>query len=340
MKNRAWLHRSAAAALVLIGAGALAGCGSGSPSVLDPHSPEARRISNLFWLMLVMATFVYFAVVALVLLALRKRGQAAGPGAPDDTPEGRRRTNRFIIVGGLAIPIVILTIVALATVGTTKALETEQGVIHVRIDAEQFWWRLIYPDNNVVSANEIHVPVGRSVELTLRSDNVIHSVWVPQLQGKTDVVPGQTNRMTFTAEAPGEYRGQCAEFCGIAHALMAFVVIAQPEQDYNQWLRDNAATPAAPTDAQAKAGQQVFVNGSCAGCHAVAGTSANATFGPDLTHFGSRRTIAALTLPNDPDHLAQWLAHTQRVKPGALMPNIDLTTGQVNQLVAYLEQLK
>lgn len=323
--------------IALICANTLSSCGSGSPSVLDPHSPEAHKIARLFWLMLAMATFVYLAVVGLVLLALRKRGPSSEPGAPDDTPEGRRKTNWFIVIGGLAVPIVVLSVVATATVGTTRALETESGVIHIQVDAEQFWWRLIYPDDHVVSANEIHIPVGRPVEVTLTSDNVIHSFWVPQLQGKKDTIPGQPNRLTFTAQAAGEYRGQCAEFCGIGHALMGFVVIAQSDTDYRQWLADNAATPAAPADPQAMKGQQVFVNGSCAGCHAIAGTTATATFGPDLSHFGSRRTIAALTLPNDPAHLARWLAHTQDVKPGALMPQIDLSADEIQQLVAYLE---
>ena len=340
MKALRWLRCAPAALIALICASALSSCGSGSPSVLDPHSPEARRIAGLFWLMLALATVVYFVVVGLVLLALRRRGDSSEPGAPDSTAEGRRRTNWFIVIGGLAVPILVLSVVATATVGATRALQEKSGVIHIEVDAQQFWWRLTYPDDHVVSANEIHIPVGQPVELTLTSDNVIHSFWVPQLHGKKDTIPGQPNRLTFTAQAAGEYRGQCAEFCGIGHALMAILVIAQPEAEYRQWLADNAAAPAAPTDPEAIKGQRLFENGSCAGCHAVAGTAATATFGPDLSHFGSRQTIAALTLPNDPDHLARWLAHTQDVKPGARMPDIDLTAAEIQQLVAYLESTR
>ena len=344
MSVRGFLRRGPLVAFAVIGLGALWGCSSDSPSVLDPHSPQARRISHLFWLMLGLAAGVYVLVMAFVLFALRHstRSRPSGPppGPPEETPATRQRGNWFILLGGLAMPIVVLSVVAVSTVGTTRALETRSGVVHITVDAQQWWWRLTYPDAHVVTANEIHVPVGQPVELTLLSDNVIHSVWVPQLNGKTDVIPGQPNHMNFTAEKPGRYRGQCAEFCGIGHARMAFVVIAQPQADYRRWLQDNAATPAPPTEAVASQGQQVFVNGSCAGCHTVAGTKATGTFGPDLTHFGSRTSIAALTLPNDPGNLARWLDHTQDVKPGALMPDIDLTPDQIKQLVAYLEGLK
>ncbi|MCU1398216.1 MAG: coxB [Acidimicrobiales bacterium] len=326
--------------IAVVGIGALAGCGSGSPSALDPHSPQARRIANLFWLMLVLAIVIYLLVVGMVLISLRTRG--SDPDAHSDSPGPERRSlsNRFIVIGGLAIPIVVLSVVAVATVSATKALENREGAIQIRVDAEQYWWRLIYEQDGVVSANEIHVPVGKPVVLTLTSDNVIHSVWVPQLNGKVDVVPGQTNRMSFTAQQTGTYRGQCAEFCGIGHALMAFVVVVQSDADYQSWLAANRATPAAPTDPNVVAGQRLLVEGSCAGCHVVAGTAATGTFGPDLTHFGSRGSIAALQLPNDPDHLARWLAHTQDVKPGALMPQIDLTQDDVDHLVAYLESLR
>jgi cytochrome c oxidase subunit 2 len=267
-------------------------------------------------------------VVGLVVFALRNR-ETTRPGAPA----------RFIAIGGIAAPVAILAMVAVATVSTTAATQGERGVIRIDVEAEQFWWRLSYPDSKVMTANEIHVPVGLPVELRLRSDGVIHSVWVPQLDGKVDVIPGQTNTMTFTAEKPGTYRGQCAEFCGIGHALMAFDVVAQTPLDFESWLRRNSAPAVAPHAADAIAGAQLLATSSCGGCHRVAGTAADGTLGPDLTHFGSRSSIAAGTLPNDSDHLALWLAHTQSVKPGAKMPQIDLTQQQIDELVAYLEGL-
>jgi cytochrome c oxidase subunit 2 len=192
----------------------------------------------------------------------------------------------------------------------------------------------------VVTANEIHVPTGVPVDLVLRSADVIHSLWVPQLNGKTDVIPGQTNHMTFTADDPGTYRGQCAEFCGIGHALMSFVVVAQPPAEFDDWLAAQRQAPAASATDDAVRGERVFQGESCAGCHTVQGTAAVGTFGPDLTHFGSRASIAANTLPNTPDALRHWLADTQGVKHGALMPQTQLSADELRQLVAYLEGLK
>jgi cytochrome c oxidase subunit 2 len=326
--------------LVVIAASTLYSCASdGSPSVLDPHSPQARRIANLFWLEVGMAAVIYFVVVGLVIAALGRRARRDGR-----EKSGKRlrlsRNDWFIVVGGVLVPLVTLSVVAVATVSATKTLSARDGTIQIRVEAERFWWRLTYPDENVVTANEIHVPVGKAVDLTITSDNVVHSVWVPQLNGKTDAIPGQVNHMNFTAETPGSYRGQCAEFCGIGHALMALVVIAEPEAEYEAWIRANQAAPAVASDSLTQQGRQLFVSGSCAGCHTVEGTEATGTMGPDLSHFALRSTIAAVQLPNDAEHLARWLAHTQQIKPGALMPQIDLSQAQIDALVAYLESLR
>ncbi|MEO7371147.1 MAG: cytochrome c oxidase subunit II [Ilumatobacteraceae bacterium] len=340
---------------IVLAAGAVTllwGCGGSSPSAIDPHSPQARHIAGLFWLMLWIAAGIYAVVLGLVLVSLRARRRsdtAARPtGAEVDEwtiPSSNdaattRRGTRFIIGGGLVLPIVVLIVVGVATVRTTNAVQGGASVVKIHVEAERWWWRLTYPDDHVVTANEIHVPVGEPVDLTLTSDNVIHSLWVPELNGKTDVIPGQTNHMTFTADAPGTYRGQCAEFCGIGHALMAFLVIAESPADYAQWVRTNSAPAATPPDGAAAKGSDLFVSSSCAGCHTVAGTAASGTIGPDLTHLGSRATIGSDTLPNTPTDLAHWLADTQGVKRGALMPQIDLTTAQIADLVAYLESLK
>lgn len=352
MIGRAILQRGVWAALAAGAVTFLWGCASSSQSAVDPHSPEASHIAGLFWLMLWLAVGIYAVVLVLVVVSLRtkRRSDAAvrptsaavdGWATPPsgDTADSRRVT-RFIIGGGLVLPVVVLIVVGIATVRTTNAVQRRAAVVKIDVEAERWWWRLTYPDDHVVTANEIHVPVGAPVDLTLTSDDVIHSIWVPELNGKTDVIPGQTNHMTFTADAPGTYRGQCAEFCGIGHALMAFVVIVDSPADYSQWLLTNSA-PASTTPAgAAEQGSELFASSSCAGCHTVAGTAAVGTIGPDLTHFGSRTTIAAVTLPNTPSDLAHWLADTQGVKRGALMPQIDLTGAQIAQLVAYLESLK
>lgn len=310
--------------------------GGNTPSVTDPHSREAHDIATLWWLMAILATVVFVAVMTMVALSLRSRAEDRRAVLEPDP----RRSHQFIVIGGLLVPVVVLSVVGVATVATSNALQPRPASVRIVVDAEQWWWRLTYPDEGVVGANEVHVPVGERVELTLRSDNVIHSFWVPQLNGKVDVVPGQTNRMTFTATSAGTYWGQCAEFCGIAHARMAFVVVAQEPADYARWIEANRAPAVAATAGTAAHGEQIFVNSSCAGCHTVIGTSAAGTSGPDLTHFGSRGTIAARTLSNDRDNLARWLGATQDVKPGALMPEIDLSTEEIDQLVAYLEGLK
>jgi cytochrome c oxidase subunit 2 len=329
----------------------VAGCGSGSPSMLDAKSAQAGRISHLWWLMFGLAVVVYIGVMAVVVVAMfRKRRRGSGGAAEDDAPDDaaclvdvtsyERSDRSFLLYGGLLLPFVVLSVIAVQTVRVSNALQAARATVHIAVDAEDWWWRISYPDDRVVTANEIHVPVGERVDIALRSDNVIHSLWVPQLNGKTDVVPGQTNHMTFTADVPGTYRGECAEFCGIEHAKMGFVVVVQTKQDYAQWLTANRAPSAAPATAQQAAGAQYFANASCAGCHTVSGTSAAGILGPDLTHVGSRATLAAVAVPNTPAGMAHWLSATQDIKKGALMPQIDLTTEQVADLVAYLEHLR
>ena len=303
---------------------------AGSPSALDPHSPQARHISGLWWLMFTMAVVVYLVVSGLVIVAVVRRRRAVS----------ERLSHRFIAYGGLVVPALILAVVAVYTVRTTNALGATSPTMQIDVIGEQWWWRVRYPALGVTTANEIHVPVHAVVDVALTSDNVIHSFWVPQLAGKTDLIPGQVNHLSFTAERAGTYRGQCAEFCGLEHARMAFQVVVDEPATFDQWVSAQRGTATAPGQTLAAQGEQIFVNGACAGCHTVAGTSAAGTLGPDLTHVGSRATLAADTLPNTPAEMTRWLAMTQQVKPGALMPQIDLTPDQVQALVAYLEGLK
>ena len=322
-----------AAPAIVLGVVVLSAC-SDAPSMLDPHAPEARHIADVWWLMFVLAAGVFVIVTAFVVWAIvHRRADTVTPSASE------RRDRRFVLIGGLVVPSIVLAVVAVATVRTTNALQATGSGLQIHVSGVEWWWRVTYPDLGITTANEIHVPVGTQVDITLTSEDVIHSLWVPQLNGKADLIPGQSNHLSFTASSAGTYRGQCAEFCGLEHARMAFVVIAEPPDAFQAWAKAERADAVTPTGAQATAGEQVFVNGSCAGCHTVRGTTAVGVLGPDLTHVGSRQTIAALTLPNTTDGMRKWLSDTQGVKPGAHMPQIDLTPDEVSALVAYLEGL-
>jgi cytochrome c oxidase subunit 2 len=210
----------------------------------------------------------------------------------------------------------------------------------IKVIAHQWWWEFQYPELGIVTANELHIPMGQPVVVELNSDNVIHSFWIPQLAGKTDVVPGQTNSMWFQADRVGVYRGQCAELCGTQHANMNFVVVAQPTEDFNQWA-EWQKTPAVQTTSQTAAGEQVFMTtGACLGCHTVNGTDAKGVNGPNLTHIGSRQTLAGGALPNTPENLAHWLTNPQAVKPGNKMLISRLSQDDIAALVQYLSSLK
>ena len=321
-----------AAALVLCA------CGN-SPAMTDPKGSEAREIAGSWWLLFWLAVGVYVLVAGLIVGALIHRGTPT----PTDEPH-RRFDNHVILFGGLVLPALVLTVVAVDTVRVSNDIDPSSGdttaPVQVDIVGERWWWRVDYPNERVVTANEIHVPVDTDVTFTLRSDNVIHSVWVPQLFGKRDMIPGQVNRFTFRADVPGAYRGLCAEFCGIQHGRMQFVVFAETPEQYEQWLSANRADAVAVTSDLARDGEQRFRNGTCAGCHAVRGTDATGTLGPDLTHFAQRTTVAAVALENTGQDLARWLDETQSVKAGALMPELDLSDDDIRALVAYLEELK
>jgi cytochrome c oxidase subunit 2 len=207
----------------------------------------------------------------------------------------------------------------------------------VEVTGHDWWWEVRYPDRHVTTANEIHILVGQPVRLVLRSADVIHSFWVPQLAAKTDLIPGKTNVTWLQARVAGTYRGQCAEYCGLQHAHMALLVVADPPEAFAAWVRQQRATATAPGAPLAASGRAVFERSSCAACHSIGGTTARGTIGPNLTHLGSRHTIGAGTLPNTPDNLAAWITDPQAAKPGAAMPPQPLTPQELRALVAYLE---
>jgi cytochrome c oxidase subunit 2 len=297
------------------------------PSMLDTAGREARHVAGLWWFMFSVAVAVYVLVAALVVIGVLRRQRAAAPEEGD-------RTN-FVWWGGIVMPIVILGVLAYLTVSTTTAVgRNSRSDLTIDVTGRDWWWDVRYPESDLRTANEIHIPVGRTVELRLRAADVIHSFWVPQLSGKVDMVPEQTNPLRIRAERTGTYLGECAEFCGLQHANMRFVVVVQTAEEYARW----AETAQAPsTSAQ---GAALFERQTCAGCHTIRGTQADGTVGPDLTDFGTRQWIGAKTVPNTPENLLRWIRDPGSFKPGVLMPPSPLPESELRALVAYLESLR
>lgn len=208
----------------------------------------------------------------------------------------------------------------------------------------QWWWHVEYehpqPSLRATTANELHLPVGRPVVITLRAGDVIHSFWVPKLHGKIDLIPGRANTMTLRADTPGVFRGQCGEYCGLQHAHMALVVVAEPPDQYERWLAALRAPAPDPSTPEQTRGRQIVERGPCALCHTVRGTSAGGRTAPDLTHFASRSTIGAGTAPNTRGYLAGWIADPQHLKPGNKMPPTGLSPDDLQAVLAYLETLR
>ena len=335
----------AIAPLLLLALGVLlGGCRGGVQSALDPSGPAAETIAGLWWLMFWLGTAVFVAVVVLLGLALRRRANPEGP------PLGARR---FVVVSGLAIPAVILVVLLVFTLEATVALlpprtlgpefgrgrTLPEDPLTIRVEGFQWWWAVSYPEQGIVTANEIHIPTGRLVKLELLAADVIHSFWVPRLHGKMDLLPDHPNTFWIQADAPGRFRGQCAEFCGVQHALMAFVVVALPPDEFEAWTAAQARPKTIPTDPTLRRGYDVYLE-ACAHCHAIAGTPADGEAGPDLTHLASRLTLAAGTTPNTRDHLSTWITDPQRVKPGNLMPPSHLPPEDLQALLDYLATLE
>jgi cytochrome c oxidase subunit 2 len=242
----------------------------------------------------------------------------------------------------------VLAIVFGYTMYTLAATENAHGQAAVRIQVvgRRWWWEVNYPDQGITTANEIHIPVGVPVQIQLESADVIHSFWVPELAGKMDLVPTRINTTTLQADHEGVYRGECAEFCGLQHAHMAFMVVAQSEGDYNTWLARQQQQVTPPTDPAIQQGQHVFESAGCVFCHTVRGLNDRSIdrsavdLGPDLTHLSSRLTIAGASLTQNRGNLAGWIVDPQHVKPGSLMPNQYLNSQDLQALIAYLESLQ
>ncbi len=311
---------------------------SASQSALQPASTQAQGIELLWWIMLWSGVVIFLAVMALLIWALWS-------GRQRESPLSLTASKNLVLTAGVAIPALTLVILVGGSLflGRSVASAPPPDAMQVRITGWMWWWEIEYLDSagniTATTANEMHVPVGRPVAVELASGDVIHSFWVPQLQGKTDMVPGKVNSSWFVATEAGEYRGQCAEFCGLQHALMAFVVVARPEAEFDAWLAHQAEPAAAPVTAATQQGRDVFEQ-SCGHCHRVRGTDATGNIGPDLTHIASRRTLAAATLVNNRGHLAGWIGDPQRIKPGNAMPRSLLTPQELHNLLTYLETLE
>jgi cytochrome c oxidase subunit 2 len=313
----------------------LAACGGPSPSALDPEGPGAARVARLWWLLFWISAVVFTVVLLLVVAALARRR-----GTREELVR-RGGGELLIVVGGVIVPAIVLTAVYVVGLRDLRALTVPQGTdLTVEVTGHDWWWEVRYPREGIVSANEIHVPVGRPVRLVLTSGDVIHSFWVPQLTVKTDLIPGHTNTTWIQASKPGTYRGQCAEYCGLQHAKMAILVVAEPADAYASWLAAERRPAVAATDPTAVRGRLALERNSCAACHTVRGTAATGTVGPDLTHFGGRRTIGAGALANTRGNLGGWIVNSQTVKPGNKMPPQPLSPEELQDLLAYLESLK
>lgn len=316
----------------------LAGCAE-APSALDPRGFGAAEIATLWWISFGLGTAVFLVVTGLLLYIIFVRARRADSLARENHPADGRL---WIWVGGIIVPLIILAIFLFFNLRTLNALASPDTppTVTIEVVGRQWWWEVRYPDEGITTANEIHIPVGQPVQIRLTSADVIHSFWIPQLHGKIDMNPGQLNSMWLQADEPGVYRGICAEFCGIQHARMQFLVIAAPPEGFQTWLERERRPAPAPTAENIRRGQQVFLGSACVYCHTVRGTNATGNLGPDLTHVASRRTIAAGTLENNRGNMAGWIADPQHLKPGNLMPPTVLRGPDLQALLDYLETLQ
>jgi cytochrome c oxidase subunit II len=306
-------------------------------SALQALGVHAQHISVVWHAMLWVCGIMYLLVIAFLVHAIWRRRDGR-----QDTPRG------MSIALGSWVGLMILGLFGLALTSflTDRALvhAADEPQLTLKITAHQWWWQVEYtdpePSRLVRTANEIHLPVGTPALLELAADDVIHSLWVPSLNGKRDMIPGRSAEIRLQPLAIGRYRGQCAEFCGLQHAHMALEVVVESQQDYEAWYERQLASAPPTSDPRAVHGRQVFFTSACNMCHAIAGTDAHATVGPDLSHVASRRMLAAGTLPNAPEHMRRWLENPQRVKPGNRMPVVSLAPGDLDALVAYLGTLQ
>lgn len=320
------------------------GC-SEIPAVFRPASISAKVTSELIQTVFIISAIGFVVVESILLFTVFKYRSADNSKEIPPQIEGNRRleiiwTTAVTVI--LAVIFIIslnpLWIISYPPASKSGASSTEN--LNIQVIGRQWYWEFDYLDYQVNTANELHIPVGVPVMFELVSADVIHSFWVPELSGKIDVIPGHTNRIWIQAEKPGIYEGQCAEFCGVEHAHMRMLVIAESKEQFEAWLLHQQTVPKADLTSDETEGELLFLSGSCSSCHSIKGTEADGTQGPDLTHFASRTTFAGGSFQNTPENISKWLKNPQEMKPGNQMPNLGLSDNDIRLLQAYLENLK
>lgn len=301
-------------------------------SVWYPVSQAAADIQDLTWYLIIMSTSVFIITISLLIIAIKKR---------DFNAKGFNPGEKFILWSGLFIPTLILIFTLIWSLQSSikiGKMNQEEADLNIKVTAHQYWWEVEYPDYNIITANEIYVPVGANVKFELISKDVIHSFWIPNVHGKLDMLPDHKTFISMNVEKAGRYRGQCAEFCGVQHALMAFPLVALEENEFNQWLSKHQKIEAVEKDSL---GKEIYYRESCHTCHAIKGTEFVGQVGPDLTHIASRLTLGAGTIPNNRETLKAWIRDSQSIKPYNRMPSYKtLPEKDMELLLDYLEGLR
>lgn len=328
---------------------ALSGCMATRQSALDAAGSEAASIQHLWWFFLILLGTIFVIVMILTLGALVRRQPASDRQLVEQhhwpSPETEHKLSRRVGTAVIATVLILFLLIVISVMtGKSIAPERAQNALVVTVLGNQWWWYFRYDNQDaskiVVTANELHIPVGRQVLIRGTSLDVIHSFWAPNLQGKRDLIPSRVTEEYLEADHPGRFRGQCAEFCGLQHAKMALWVVAESPDQFQAWMNQQLQSSVAPSNFDTQRGQQIFLNHECVFCHNINGTPAHGNVGPDLTHLASRSTIAAGTLANTKGNLAGWIADPQRIKPGNHMATVPIASNEMQPLVDYLESLK
>jgi cytochrome c oxidase subunit 2 len=320
----------------------------GNQTPLHPAGSQARHIEHTLLLIFFITSIVYVIVIAVLAFGVLKNHARGGfvPHTLVEDPEVDRKA-WYVISGAIGLTVILLFVMLASSFITshrTAVLSNSQS-IKVNVYGHQWWWEIEYPLNEqpyrmVRTANEIHIPVGSTITIHATSRDVIHSFWAPNIHGKKDLLPGYENDLTLEVDEPGTWRGQCAEFCGLQHAHMAFDIVAQSREDFDRWYVQQLTSAPEPSTPETLHGREVFLSHPCMMCHTVRGTSAHSTVGPDLTHIAGRSMIAAGTLKNTRGNLAGWILNAQSIKPGCRMPSNPMASNDLNDLLAYLETLR
>ena len=330
------LHHWTVLLLMLLAVQGFSGCAN--VLALQPKGLAAERIAELWWFQFFLALPFFLVVVILLLLAARRR-------AGQSNMQPRNHGMIMVIWGGMILPAFVTVALMAFTINTLVAVTepADRTELSIEVHGELWWWKVGYSDGGEVfyTANEIHIPAGEPVALELKSSNVIHSFWVPELHGKRDMIPGIPSAFWIQADHPGVFQGVCAEFCGAQHAKMHFLVIAHEPEGFEQWFEHERQPDQLLTEEDENfAGQQAFLDTGCGSCHTIRGTTASGILGPDLTHVASRQDLAAGTLSNVTGNLAAWIINSQHFKPGNLMPPTQLQADDLQAIVGYLQSLQ